>query len=369
MSNLDEKFLTFLTEILSTGNSRDLFNIVANLDLPEPYRFRVKILYSKIKPSKIFERIASKEIITRLSLDNCSYLYETSVGLKHKKQIKITFFLISFEHGEIGDNVQALVSICKREEWTSLGRFINSYYPHLVPIMLSQLELINSAKKLKELSAHTVKVKSFTAKEAVEGSSSKKSKSIREWTEEKLEQVIISVHDRQQIITSIDIEFYPVFGGKSHVIPSARCKIRKSGEIEVNANLIIPFNSVAIEIARVGQKKLQFYSNRGLRESSYKPHPFAIRLKRPVFKELYNVRSFVEILRKFPHSMHAVQHGNPYAHVKITDLYDYSSFDVWAVPPSDIAILPGLKTSEASFERMVSYIFDKFREGDVVEYE
>ena len=66
--------------------------------------------------------------------------------------------------------------------------------------------------------------------------------------------------------------------------------------------------------------------------------------------------------------MHAVEHGNPYAHVKMTDMYDGSSFDVWAISPSRIALMPGLKASEAAFERIVDYIFDKFREGQIADY-
>jgi hypothetical protein len=67
--------------------------------------------------------------------------------------------------------------------------------------------------------------------------------------------------------------------------------------------------------------------------------------------------------------MHAVAHGNPYAHLAMTDLLDGSSFDVWAVPPDRIALVPGIKASEGAFGRLVNYIFDSFGEGSIATYD
>jgi hypothetical protein len=66
--------------------------------------------------------------------------------------------------------------------------------------------------------------------------------------------------------------------------------------------------------------------------------------------------------------MRAVMHGNPHAHVHMTDLFDGSSFDVWAVSPQRVVLIPGLKASEAAFERFIHYIFDVFREGQIATY-
>ena len=88
-----------------------------------------------------------------------------------------------------------------------------------------------------------------------------------------------------------------------------------------------------------------------------------------IFDDIEHVRKLVSVLTDYKHSMHAVIHGNPYAHVRLTDLCDGSSFDVWAVPPQCVALVPGLKASEAAFERLVHFIFDAFREGKIVTYD
>lgn len=66
--------------------------------------------------------------------------------------------------------------------------------------------------------------------------------------------------------------------------------------------------------------------------------------------------------------MHTVIHGNPYMHVRITDLHDGSSFEIWAIPPKRLAIVPGLKATEAAVGRLIHFIFEGFREGKVESY-
>ncbi len=173
----------------------------------------------------------------------------------------------------------------------------------------------------------------------------------------------MNIQDRPQVVTSLDVDFLPRVGGHSHIRPKARCKIRKAGEIEVSGSFQLAFDAVATQVARVGEKKLRFFHGRGLRETQYTPRPLAINYPSPLFDDVKVVRSFVQVLAKYPQSMHAVAHGNPYAHVRLTDLFEGSSFDIWAITPQRVALIPGLKASEAAFERIVHYIFDAFREG------
>jgi len=368
MHKIEKEFKAFITEIYKLNSHKEILDNIINLKLPKSYKFRLKVLYSKVELYNVFDYLTSKEIIKKLSEKSFSYNYETISGRIDKKLVSIPFYLQSLSEYEIGENIQLLISICKSGEWNILKRLIKNNYPKIVPVLLSQSELIKSIKRLREFSGHSVKVKSLSVKESLNGNNGQKIKSIREWTDEDLDDVLNSVLDRRQLINSIDIEYFPEIKGKSYSIPKATCKIRKSGEIEVSGNLHIPLKSVVLELAKVGQDNLRFYSGRGLRESSYKPKPFSINFNKPIFEEIQVVRTFVETIKRYPHSMHSVQHGNPYAHIKLTDIYDFSSYEVWAIPPSHIAILPGLKTTEAAFERIVHYIFDKFREGKVENY-
>ena len=357
----------YLRALLTYQNDDSVMQALSDLEVPSPYRVRIKVVYSPDSPTAVFEKLAENGEIQSLTSKVHTYVYESTVGRKQPQDIRALFHIGSFDNS-VSQKVKAIISICKNDQWGILRRYIKKNYPRLVPILLSQAELIQGAKALKKITGHQVYVRSFSAKETLPSEDGKRSKSIREWTQEELDTALLSIQDRHQMITSLEVDFLPRLGEAVHVQPKASCKIRKTSEIEVTGSFNLVYKAVAEYIAQVGERKLLFFSGRGLRESRYKPQPLSIDFSRPVFDDVQVVRNLVSILRKYPRSVYAVEHGNPYAHVKIADLFDGSSFDVWAMPPSRLALMPGLKASEAGFERLVHYIFDAFREGKLTEY-
>src|SRR6185437_12973062 len=111
--------------------------------------------------------------------------------------------------------------------------------------------------------------------------------------------------------------------------------------------------------------KFQTYSRRGLKENNYIAAPLCIQYAEPVFDRVQEVRRLVQVLSHYPHSMHAVKHGNPYAFVQLSDVYDGSAFDIWALSPTRITVVPKLKATEAAVSRLIQFIFERFREGRV----
>lgn len=342
---------------------------LGRLAVPTPYRLRMKVLYSEKSVKDVIDGLLKEGTLENLKEEARTYTYNSMIGREVPKKVRLPFFVASFGQNVPQENVQAIVAICKADQWNAVAGLTKKAYPRLVPILLSQGELIKSAKRLKQVTGHDVNVKALSAKEPVNEKKGRQRKSVREWTLGELDKALLTIYDRRQIIYSIEVEFLQRIGDQTHVLPSARCKIRKNGEIEVTGSYELAFDAVATHIAKVGLKKLSFFSKRGLRVADYKPRPLAVNFEEPVFEKVDSVRDFVHMLTKYPHSMHAVEHANPYAHVKLTDVYDGSSFDVWAISPSRIALMPGLKASEAAFERLVHYIFDKFREGEIADYD
>jgi hypothetical protein len=363
------EFEAYVEALFKLDHYHSIYKELDRLEVPAPYKLRIKVLYSEISLKKVIDSLVENGSLHNLKSDSKTYIYSTTIGRQIIKKVRVPFFLTSFDQNELRENVQAIVAICNTDQWRAIRRLSERNYPSLVPILLSQSEIIESAKRLKQMTGHNVNVKAFSAKEVFNGKKGEYFKSIREWTDEELDRALLSIKDRRQIIYSIDIEFFRRIGDQTHVVPSAICKIRKNGEIEVTGSYKLAFDAVAAQIAKVGLKKLSFYSGRGLRVSAYKPKPLAVNFSQPVFENVDAVSNFVHILSKYPHSMHAIEHGNPYAHVKLADIYDGSSFDVWAISPSRIALIPGLKASEAAFERLVHFIFDRFREGQIANYD
>jgi len=365
----ERDFELYIEALFKSGDETSVRSKLGELGVPPPYRVRVKVLYSSMSPVSVIDKLVERGIIKRLSNESSTYVYDTTIGRENLREVHVPFLITSFNTNSVSFCVQAMVGVCKTDQWKALRRFTRSNYPGLVPILLSQSELIQSAKRLIRITGHDVHVRGFSAYESLPGTTGKFRRSVREWTHEELDEALLTIQDRGQIITSLDVDFFPKIGPYTHVRPRTTCKIRKEGEIEVSGNFNLAFDAVATQVGQIGERKLGFFSKRGLRESAYKPRPLAVNFSRPVFENLEVVRNLVQLLTKYPHSMYAVEHGNPYAHVKLTDLFDGSSFDVWAIPPQRVALIPGLKASEAAFERLVHYIYDAFREGRLADYD
>lgn len=363
------KFRSYFRALLQRGDNAAVFNAVDSLDVARPFWVRIRVLYSETSPAQVVEKLVEKRKLVRINDRALSFSYTCTIGQENRREIEVPFFIASFDQQELKESVQAVVSVCQRDEWNALKRLLRTEYPRLVPILLSQRELVNGAKRLRLSTGHAIRVRDLSAREPIESPLGQTRKSVREWTDEDLDKVLLAVQDRHQLITSLNLEFFPILGERRHVVPKATCKIRKTGEIEADGSFALAFQAVAAEVARVGYKKLSFYSGRGLRQSQYRPLPLEINFPLPVFDDVEVVRSLVQLLVQYPHSMHAVHHGNPYAHVKLTDMTDLSGFEIWAVSPSRLALLPGLRASAAAFERLVDYVFEHFREGDVANYE
>lgn len=366
----DERdFEAYIEALFRLDDYATVHDKLGELNVPTPYRFRIKVLYSKTSIKNVIDGLVKKGRLQYHKEESRTYVFHTTIGQLKSREVRVPFLVISFDEKGLKENVQAIVAICKTDPWKALSRLFKETYPRLVPILLSQAELIQSAKRLRQITGHNVNVRALSAKEPFNAKKGDYKKSVRVWTDEELDKALLSIQDRHQIITSLDVEFFQRIGDQTHVLPSAICKIRKNGEIEVTGSYKLAFDAVARQIAEVGEKKLKFFSGRGLRVSDFKPKPLAVNFLQPVFEKLETVRDFVQLLSKYPNSMYAVMHGNPYAHVKLSDMLDGSSFDVWAISPSRIALMPGLKASEAAFERLVHYIFDKFREGTIANYD
>lgn len=363
-----KKFLSYIHAVFSQEDGASVLAELAQVGIPRPYGLKLKVVYSPAKVRCEMEGLAKRCLIRHLSESAHTYVYDSHTADRGGRKTNVPFLVVPFAGDEIGDEVSAVVSICDRRDWIALRRLLARQYPGIVPVLLSQLELLDAADALKQYAGYEIRVTSRSAKERLEVGRRKTRKSVREWTDETLDEMRRTIEERGQILTSLGAEFYPMIGDYTHVMPKASCKIRKDGEVEVSGSFGPVFDSVVTHIALVGSAKLRFYRGRGLRDAHYNPRPLSILYSQPVFEDIAVVRALVALLEKYTNSMHTVIHGNPYMHLRITDLHDGSSFDVWAVPPRKLAIVPGLRATEAAIERLVHFVFDGFREGRIASY-
>jgi len=99
----------------------------------------------------------------------------------------------------------------------------------------------------------------------------------------------------------------------------------------------------------------------------YKVTPITLKYETEAFPDLETGKEFIDSMRKLPNASCTVIHGNPYIHLSIADYTDGSSYRILILDPKEITIVPQLKASEGSLSRLISHIFEGFKEGEVVE--
>lgn len=366
MTRLDDakarrRFELFVEEILASpaGAVRDH---LADLTVPDPFRLRMKVLYSRGSASEVFA--GERKLGNVVERHPHAFRLEISVGRSPTRRVRLPFAIL--EAGR--PNMFVAVAVCLREDWQALVRFLDARYPKLVPVYLSQRELIRSIKTLRQSTPDLdLRVREMSASESIETHAGKRKRSVREWTDEDLDNLLVHVEDRRQSINSLRFDFLRRLNDKVDVTPTLSCKVTREAVVEISGKFSVAWETVVTDVVAAGADKLKFLSNRGLRDRNYSPAPLSIHFKRQVFDDLSEVRRFVEVMRNYPHSVYAVEHGNPYAHLQLSDRHDGSSFELWAVTSDDILVVPRLRATEAALERLIHYIYDEFREGEVTD--
>lgn len=355
------KFEVFVEAILASS-AEAVPRHLAELSVPDPFRLRMKVLYSREPIAAVF---ANQKKLGNVDERNPhAFRLDVSVGRSPSRRVRLPFAVL--DAGK--PNMFVAIAVCVGEDWQALVRFLDARYPQLVPVYLSQRELIGSIKTLRLNTPELdLRVREMSATEKIETEAGKRKRSVREWTDEALDHLLTDVEDRRQVINSLRFAFHRRINDKVDVIPTLSCKVTRKAIVEISGSFDVAWNTVIADVVSAGAAKLKFFSQRGLRERNYSASPLAIHFKRQVFDDLAEVRRFVDVMRKYPHSAYAVEHGNPYAHLQLSDRYDGSSFELWAVTSDEILVLPRLRATEGAVERLIHYIYDEFREGEVTD--
>lgn len=128
------------------------------------------------------------------------------------------------------------------------------------------------------------------------------------------------------------------------------------------------YHSVVEPMMDYGESRLTFLQGRTRTErTNFIPKPVKIEYPTDVFSSVQQIGKLLETLKRFKHGSCSVLHGNPYLHVSMLDNYDYSAADVWVLNKNEVLIVPQIRTSEAALKRIISHIFENFREGKLGE--
>jgi len=338
--------------------------------LPEHRYFHLQYLYFNGNIYEYFIELCNyKRNLKLLNTDIAGFRFEFT---KNSSSYSCAFFIKETQV----ENLFSINSITYPFIWNTLiERIVRRRYPDLVLLYWKQSELRDALFLIEQrlIRKYDLVVKELSIKEKRESKWEREYYPVydsdRKWTSKSLKQVFDEATERRQWFKKVKFQFFSK-DDETKIAPIANCTITKYGHIFFN-NLFQDITSNLLpDLEGYHRKRIHLFQNKGLKERNYEPSvPLSIEYDIDIFKDKENLSTFLTIIRKYPNSTKAVFHTNPYFHASVADYKDGSSFDIWVLSLNRILIIPQIKTSVEGLERLVSYIFDKFEEGQIKEYQ
>lgn len=95
--------------------------------------------------------------------------------------------------------------------------------------------------------------------------------------------------------------------------------------------------------------------------------PLQISFEDNVLSSIEDNSVFIKSLRNYKKASVSIIHGNPYLHISIVDYHDGGVYDIFSFGTSKVTIVPQMRASIYSLNRLIGYIFDSFAEGTLDE--
>ena len=143
----------------------------------------------------------------------------------------------------------------------------------------------------------------------------------------------------------------------------------RNGMFKIRRSFLIFKEHVLPYIVSVSTKKFKLYSNRSKEDNGGEVSPLVIKLEAGTFSDRKENHRFIEAVQRMKYTSGGVYHSNPYVHMSLVDHMDGSTFKIWVMSPDKITIVPQLRATQASISRLIAHIFERYQEGEVVEYE
>ena len=142
----------------------------------------------------------------------------------------------------------------------------------------------------------------------------------------------------------------------------------RSGLFKLRHSFLIFKEHVLPHVLGLSARRFEVCSNRSREDNGGEVSPLVIRLDGRIFSDREENRRFIEAVQGLKYASCGVYHANPYVNMSLVDHIDGSAFKIWVMSPDRITIVPQIRASQASLSRVIDHIFERFQEGEVIEY-
>jgi hypothetical protein len=248
-----------------------------------------------------------------------------------------------------------------------MSPFLDAFYPKLVRPFFTQPEMHRFMRNVETAGRMVRVLRSSTRERLKQPGSRRQYASAVRWTDMDIETAFRSAQQENFLFRNISFELVREVEDRI-VSEGIRAKIAKNGYFSCTGAFELFSRTIVYPMVKSGHERLAFFGNRDRLATSFNgPRPIKIRYDFDIFKSADQTRKLLETMKRFKHGTCSVLHANPYLHVSLVDNYDNSSADVWVLAKSEVLIVPQIKTSAAALKRVVSHIFEDFREGTIAE--
>lgn len=286
-------------------------------------------------------------------------------GRKRKQEVSGSFVTVKTHRPD----VWLVVAVNTSSFWRfALAKLVDALYPYAVRPFFTQPELQEFVHGIqRQVPQDGVRIMRISTRERLRSAKSRKRyESSLRWTDADPDTTFREAAAENVWFRSVAIEIRTETPNR---LNGVQATISKQGFFSSTGGTGLFHSTVLIPMVDLAHERLRFLSKRDRRATpASEPRPLKIRYGTDVFANREQILRFVEVMRRFKHGTCSVLHGNPYVHVSLVDNIDFSSADVWVLNRDDVLIVPQVRTSEAALRRIVSHIFENFREGKLGEY-
>jgi hypothetical protein len=313
------------------------------------------------------ERITLKEIEPEEnSASIVAFSLKRRYGLKERKAVSGDFLVLPGVQG----NMNLLLWIEPLVFWhEGVSRLLDSAYPRLVRPFFTQTEMHQLVRNIQvAIPTHRVRVLRTSSRERLKaGDARKKYASQVKWTDSDPDTVFRDATATNTWFRTIFFELVFLKDGQ-FLSDKTFGSISKYGYLSCTSRFSLFYHAVIEPMMEYGESRLTFLQGRTRNATTnFIPKPVKIQYDSDVFSNVSQIGKLLDALKRFKHGSCSVLHGNPYLHVSMLDNYDYSATGVGVLTKNEVLIVPQIRTSEAALKRIISHIFENFREGKLGE--
>ena len=371
--NTEAPIENFLSIWRNTDSVSTFLSNLPELGETSPHKFASLVVFSSRYSSTPFDKITAPSYefkIEEQRKNSSLYYLSTHVGKEKKEKVERKVIIF---HESLG--VFVFFTLCTRDFLHKcLLRFLSHSYPRIVHPILKQTELREILLKTQQVSfPQTIRIVKTAAKRwiiAREPSGRKKQLGSRvDWEKMSIpiEDAFKEASEEGKWFTTLTFRVYLQREDSLH---STRwtSTISKRGIFLTNKWLPQYSQVIVPSLLSVAEEKMNLYRDRSrAKTKSHEVRPLVIKFGETVFENKKANEEFISALKKIPHFGYSVMHSNPYIHMSLLDYKDGSSFEILVHEPNRIVILPQIRATSVSLERVIGHIAEEFSEGEVVD--